>query len=74
MMMAAVYKDNSVIIYRDGEVYASYTIEKPFDFLNSLYLQLVIGSVNLNLNYATSFIGGGAGTVPWAAAVVVRAV
>ena len=57
MMMAAVYKDNSVTIYRDGEVYAGYTIEKPFDFLNSPYLQLVIGSVNLNPNYATSFKG-----------------
>ena len=40
MMMAAVYKDNSVTIYRDGEVYADYTIEEPFDFLNSPYLQL----------------------------------
>ena len=57
MMMAAVYKDNSVTIYRDGEVYAHYTIEKSFDFLNSPYLQLVIGSVNLNPNYATSFNG-----------------
>ena len=57
MMMAAVYKDNSVTIYRDGEVYANYVIKEPFDFLNSPYLQLVIGSVNLNPNYATSFKG-----------------
>ena len=57
MMMAAVYKDDSVTIYRDGEVYASYIIEEPFDFLNSPYLQLVIGSVNLNPNYTTSFKG-----------------
>ena len=38
MMMAAVYKDNTVTIYRDGEVYASYTIKEPYDFLNSPYL------------------------------------
>ena len=57
MMMAVVYKDNSVTIYRDGEVYAEYTINEPYDFLNSPYLQLVIGCVNLNPNYATSFIG-----------------
>ena len=57
MMMAAVFKDNSITIYRDGEVYTCYTIDKPFDFLNSPYLQLVIGSVNLNPNYATSFKG-----------------
>ncbi|MCY4402094.1 MAG: GH32 C-terminal domain-containing protein [Candidatus Poribacteria bacterium] len=57
MMMAAVFKDNSITIYRDGEVYANYTIEEPVDFLNSPYLQLVIGTVNLNVNYATSFKG-----------------
>ena len=57
IMMAAVYKDNSVIIYRNGAVYANYTIKEPFDFLNSPYLQLAIGCVNLNPNYATSFKG-----------------
>ena len=59
MMMAAVYKDNTVTIYRDGEVYAGYTIEKPFDFLNNPYLQLVIGPVKLtsDFQYIRSFKG-----------------
>ena len=57
MMMAAVYLDKTVTIYRDGEVYASYTIEKPFDFLSSPYLQLVIGPIKLSPNHAKSFKG-----------------
>ena len=57
MMMAAVYRDNTVTIYRDGEMYASYTIEKPFDFLNNPYLQLVIGPVKLTPYQTKSFKG-----------------
>jgi beta-fructofuranosidase len=57
MMMAAVYKDNTVTIYRDGEVYASYTIDKPYDFLSSPYLQLVIGQVRLVNTRPQSFKG-----------------
>lgn len=57
MMMAAVYKGNTVTIYRDGEAYANYNIEKPYDFLNSPYLQLVIGPVRLIANRPKSFKG-----------------
>ena len=57
MMMAAVYQDKMVTIYREGEVYASYTIEKLFDFLGSPYLQLVIGPIKLSPSFAESFKG-----------------
>ena len=57
MMMAAVYQDKMVTIYREGEVYASYTIEKLFDFLGSPYLQLVIGPIKLSPSFAESFRG-----------------